>query len=129
MPGMRFAFLPRSVAAQVGRLPISLRLFHDLGSLAPFTHVPRKCPRAKGPMKKADRVGVVGVGHIGKESCPSLRRTAVRASFTAIYDTDPRKARDVSEEFHVPASISLDEFSENVEAASIATPTNTHVEL
>ena len=78
-------------------------------------------------MKKL-RVGVVGVGHIGKNHA-RLYAELPSASFTAIYDTDRQKARDVSEEFHVPASSSLDEFSENVEAASIATPTNTHVEI
>lgn len=78
-------------------------------------------------MKKL-RIGVVGVGHIGKNHA-RLYAELPSASFTAIYDTDPQRARQVSEEFHVPASNSLDEFSENVDAASIATPTNTHAEI
>jgi predicted dehydrogenase len=74
------------------------------------------------------RVGVVGVGHIGKNHA-RLYAQLPAAHFTAIHDTDPETARRLSEEFGVLAASSLDEFSQNVDAASIATPTNTHFEI
>jgi len=78
-------------------------------------------------MKKL-RVGVVGVGHIGKNHA-RLYAELPAARFTAIHDTNPETARRLSEEFGVIAAGSVEEFSEQVDAASIATPTNTHFEI
>ena len=74
------------------------------------------------------RVGVVGVGHIGKNHA-RLYAELSGAQFTAIYDTDAARARDYANEFGVTAAASLEEFAEKVDAASIATPTNTHFEI
>jgi predicted dehydrogenase len=77
---------------------------------------------------KTPRVGVVGVGHIGKNHArlyaelPSVR-------FTSIYDTDRGVAEKLAAEYGVKAAASLDEFAEQVDAASVATPTNTHFEI
>lgn len=78
-------------------------------------------------MKKL-RVGVVGVGHIGKNHA-RLYAELPAAHFTVIHDTNPATARRLAEEFGVIAAASLEEFSEQVDAASIATPTNTHFEI
>ncbi len=51
------------------------------------------------------------------------------AQFTAIFDTDPATAARFAEEFGVVAAASLEEFAEQVDAASIATPTNTHFNI
>ena len=77
---------------------------------------------------KAPRVGVVGVGHIGKNHA-RLYAEIARSQFTAIYDTDRAVAEQRGAEFGVKAVASLDEFAEMVDAASIATPTNTHFEI
>src|SRR5437763_13268221 len=77
---------------------------------------------------KAPRVGVVGVGHIGKNHA-RLYAEIARAQFTAIYDTDRAVAEQCAAEFGVKAAESLEEFAEQVDAASIATPTNTHFEI
>src|SRR5436853_3411609 len=74
------------------------------------------------------RVGVVGVGHIGKNHA-RLYAELSGAQFTAIYDTDAARAREHANEFGVAAVSSLEEFAEKVDAASIATPTNTHFEI
>src|SRR6266446_6229803 len=74
------------------------------------------------------RVGVVGVGHIGKNHA-RLYAELSGAQFTAIYDTDAVRAREHAIEFGVVAVSSLEEFAEKVDAASIATPTNTHFEI
>ena len=77
---------------------------------------------------KAPRVGVVGVGHIGKNHA-RLYAEIARAQFTAIYDTNRAVAAERAAEFGVPAVGSLEEFAEAVDAASIATPTSTHFEI
>jgi predicted dehydrogenase len=74
------------------------------------------------------RVGVVGVGHIGKNHA-RLYAELPSAQFTAIYDTDRAVAEARAAEFGVKAAASLEEFAEQVDAASIATPTNTHFEI
>jgi len=77
---------------------------------------------------KKPRVGVVGVGHIGKNHA-RLYAAMPSAQFTAIYDTDRAVARERAAEFGVVAAGSLEEFAEQVDAASIATPTSTHFEI
>jgi len=71
------------------------------------------------------RVGVVGVGHIGKNHARLYAETKA-ADFTAIYDTDASNAAQVAEQFKVRAAESLGEFADLVDAASIATPTSSH---
>jgi predicted dehydrogenase len=77
---------------------------------------------------KTLRVGVVGVGHIGKNHA-RLYAELAGGQFTAIYDTDRAVAQERGAEFRVKAMGSLEEFAEQVDAASIATPTNTHFEI
>lgn len=76
----------------------------------------------------APRVGVVGVGHIGKNHA-RLYAELSGAQFTAIYDTDRAVAEQRAAEFGVRAAASLEEFAGLIDAASIATPTNTHFEI
>jgi predicted dehydrogenase len=77
---------------------------------------------------KVPRVGVVGVGHIGKNHA-RLYAELAGAQFTAIYDADRDVAGQYAREFAVKAVASLEEFAEQVDAASIATPTSTHFEI
>jgi len=77
---------------------------------------------------KTPRVGVVGVGHIGKNHA-RLYAELPAARFTAIYDTDGAVAQQRAAEFGVIAAASLEAFAEQVDAASIATPTSTHFEI
>ena len=77
---------------------------------------------------KRPRVGVVGVGHIGKNHA-RLYAELPGGKFTAIYDTDRGIAEERATQFGVRAVASLEEFAEQVDAASIATPTITHFEI
>jgi len=77
---------------------------------------------------KTPRVGVVGVGHIGKNHA-RLYAELPSAEFTAIYDIDRAVAEESATKFGVTAASSLEEFAEQVDAASIATPTSTHFEI
>jgi predicted dehydrogenase len=74
------------------------------------------------------RVGVVGVGHIGKNHA-RLYASLTSADFAAVFDTDEAKARAVAEEFGTKVANSLDDFAGRVDAASIATPTSSHFEV
>src|SRR6266700_1572277 len=74
------------------------------------------------------RVGVVGVGHIGSNHA-RLYPEIPSADFTAVYDLDLARGHAIGRKFNALTAKSLDEFVERVDAASIATPTNTHYEV
>ena len=74
------------------------------------------------------RVGVVGVGHIGKNHA-RLYAEQSAARFTAIYDTDTARAQELAQQFGVVAASSLEDFATQVDAASVATPTSSHFEV
>src|SRR5438876_1001970 len=71
------------------------------------------------------RIGVVGVGHIGSNHA-RLYAEIPSAEFTAVYDIDPITNRTIATKFGAAPAKSLDEFIGMVDAASVATPTNTH---
>ncbi len=74
---------------------------------------------------KALRVGVVGVGHIGKNHA-RLYAATDSAEFTAIFDSNAEVAAGIAQQYNVRAASSLEEFADLVDAASVATPTNSH---
>src|SRR2546423_9016628 len=77
---------------------------------------------------KMPRVGVVGIGHHGKDHARLYAELPGRR-FTAIYDADRAVPEARAAEFGDKAVASLEEFAEEVDAASIATPTSTHFEI
>src|SRR5213082_1023251 len=77
---------------------------------------------------KKPRVGVVGVGHIGSNHA-RLYAEIPSAEFSAVYDVDLLKANAIGQKFSATPAKSIDEFIETVDAASVATPTNTHYEV
>lgn len=79
-------------------------------------------------MKKL-RVGVVGVGHIGSNHARLYSELASAADFTAIYDVDPARANSIARKYGGKPAKSLDEFAGLVDAASVATPTESHYEV
>ena len=80
-----------------------------------------------GPMKKL-RVGVVGVGHIGSNHA-RIYAEIPSAEFTAVYDVEPFRSRTIASKFGAAPAKSLDDFMAMVDAASVATPTNTHYDV
>jgi predicted dehydrogenase len=74
------------------------------------------------------RVGVVGVGHIGSNHARIYSEIS-SAEFAAVYDVDVARANSIAKKFGATAAESLDEFVQMVDAASVATPTNTHYEV
>ena len=75
-------------------------------------------------MKKL-RVGVVGVGHIGKNHA-RIYSEIPSAELAAVYDTDRARAEEIAREFKTRAVDSLGAFAAAIDAASVATPTTTH---
>src|SRR5438132_14419076 len=71
------------------------------------------------------RIGVVGVGHIGSNHA-RLYAEIPSAQFTAVYDVDLARNHTIATKFGATPAKSLDEFIEMVDAASVASPTNTH---
>ncbi len=71
------------------------------------------------------RIGVVGVGHIGSNHA-RLYAEIPSAQFTAVYDVDLARNHTIATKFGATPAKSLDEFISMVDAASVATPTNTH---
>ena len=78
-------------------------------------------------MKKL-RVGVVGVGHIGGNHA-RIYSELPNAEFVAIRDTDSVRSSENARKFGVQPTNSLEEFAGLVDAASVATPTNSHFSI
>ncbi|MDQ2824418.1 MAG: Gfo/Idh/MocA family oxidoreductase [Verrucomicrobiota bacterium] len=74
------------------------------------------------------RIGVVGVGHIGSNHA-RLYGEIPSTEFTAVYDVDLARAGTIAKKYHATVAKSLEEFAEMIDAASVATPTNTHYEV
>lgn len=71
------------------------------------------------------KIGVVGVGHLGRLHVKQLKQIA-EAEIVGIYDVEASREAEVSREFEVPAVRSFDELLERSQAISIVTPTTTH---
>ena len=75
------------------------------------------------------RVGVLGVGHIGKSHARVYSELGELAQLAAVFDADADNAREVAARLGTRAAESLEEFAGLVDAATVATPTPTHFEL
>jgi predicted dehydrogenase len=74
------------------------------------------------------KVGVVGVGHIGREHA-RLYSLLPNVDFVGVYDLNIDPARRIAQHHNVKAFTSLEEFIYAVDAATVATPTSTHYEV
>ncbi|MBX7157499.1 MAG: Gfo/Idh/MocA family oxidoreductase [Verrucomicrobiae bacterium] len=74
------------------------------------------------------KVGVVGVGHIGREHA-RLYSLLPDVEFVGIYDLNTDSARRIAQHHNVKAFSSLQELIHAVDAATVATPTSTHYEV
>ena len=77
------------------------------------------------------RIGVIGVGRIGRLHAELLARRVPGAAVSAIYDARGESARDVAGGLGVPAAESVRELLEapDVEAVAICSSTDTHADL
>jgi len=79
-------------------------------------------------MSEKIKVGVVGVGAIGRNHA-RVYSELEEADLVAVYDTDADLASKLAEEFGTQSVASLEELIEKVDAASVSTPTVTHLEV
>ena len=76
------------------------------------------------------RVGVIGVGRIGRMHAELLARQVSGAALGSVYDALPPTAQGVAQEFGVPAAASVEEIlNGDVDAVAICSTADTHVEL
>jgi predicted dehydrogenase len=74
------------------------------------------------------RIGIAGLGHIGKNHARILAELP-DCELAAVFDTNADSAREIAERHGTRAAASLEEFSEAVDAATIATPTPSHFSI
>ncbi|ALJ56828.1 Putative oxidoreductase YceM [Candidatus Xiphinematobacter sp. Idaho Grape] len=72
------------------------------------------------------RVGVVGLGHMGMHHVRVCSELNHACQLTAIFDTNRMVVEAVSRKYRVPAAVSMENFADHVDAATICTPTATH---
>ena len=75
------------------------------------------------------KIGVLGVGHLGKIHLQCLGQLHGRFLLTGFYDPDAGRAGEVEREFGLRRFGSVEELLAAVEAVDIVTPTVTHYEL
>jgi len=76
-------------------------------------------------MKPKTKVGVIGVGHLGNLHA-KMYDMIPSADFVGIYDIDPVRSKEVAEHYGVQSFPDLDALLQEVEAASVVTPTSNH---
>lgn len=77
------------------------------------------------------RVGVLGVGRIGRMHAAIVARDVAGLALAAVYDADPERAATVAQDLDVPVSRSSGELMErgDVDAIAICSSTDTHIDL
>ena len=77
------------------------------------------------------RVGVLGVGRIGRMHAELIQRRADGASLVAVYDVFSESAQSVAAEFGARVAASPDELinATDVDAVAVCTPTDTHIDF
>lgn len=77
------------------------------------------------------RIGLVGVGRIGRMHAEIVSRQLPGARLTAVYDAASQLSRGVGQDLHVDAAHSVEELvaSEEVDAIGICSSTNTHIDV
>ena len=79
-------------------------------------------------MSQRVKVGVAGVGHMGKEHA-RIYSELQEVELVGVYDSNPDTARKIAAKCKTRAFGSLEEMVDAVDAASIVTPTSTHLAI
>ncbi|MGK0186941.1 MAG: putative dehydrogenase [Verrucomicrobiales bacterium] len=74
------------------------------------------------------RIGVVGAGAIGENHIRVLSALE-NAELSAVFESNPVRAREIAERYGVPVVDTLEALIEKVDAATVATPTVTHLDV
>jgi predicted dehydrogenase len=79
-------------------------------------------------MSQRVKVGVAGVGHMGKEHA-RIYSELQEVELVGVHDSNPDTARKIAAKCKTKAFGSLEEMVDAVDAASIVTPTSTHLAI
>lgn len=74
------------------------------------------------------RIAVLGVGYLGRHHARILKSLPL-ADLVGIVDLDPARAQSVGDEFSIPAFSSLEELPSDLQAATVAVPTEFHASV
>ena len=74
------------------------------------------------------KIGVVGVGHLGNFHLKHLKKIP-QVSISGLYDSNPKRADEMSLLHNVQSYAFLDELFKESDAVSIVTPTNKHYSI
>jgi inositol 2-dehydrogenase len=82
-------------------------------------------------MSRTVRIGLAGLGRMGRIHAANLATRCPSAQLACVFDADLEVARRVAEQFGVPWAKSYEDIlaDETVDAMAIATPTQSHAEL
>ena len=75
------------------------------------------------------RVGVIGVGRMGRHHARAYAHFNYLCDFVGVYDVDPAASAAVAQKFEVQAFARVEDLLERVDAVTIATPTCFHYDL
>lgn len=75
------------------------------------------------------KVGVIGVGSMGKNHVRSYAALKNICNLIGVYDTNQQLAQEIADSYGVKSFSSLDKLMEEVDAVNIATPTTTHFDI
>src|SRR5438067_11453121 len=77
------------------------------------------------------KTAVIGVGHLGKQHAPihATLSSEGRSQFRSVCDIDDARARDIAQEHNVQAVTQWQTLIGNVDAVSLAVPTEAHYEI
>jgi predicted dehydrogenase len=74
------------------------------------------------------RVAVLGVGHLGQHHARILHQMD-KAELVAVVDTDQERGSEIAQLYGVPALSHFSQLPDDLDAVSLVTPTETHLEL
>lgn len=75
------------------------------------------------------KIGVLGVGHLGKIHLKCLQLAGESYELVGFYDSDEETARQVAEQFGLPAYSSPEVLMDVVDVVDIVTPTQSHFRM
>ena len=76
-------------------------------------------------MKSKIKVGVIGIGHLGKHHVNHFSKIE-DAKLIGVYDINSKTAETISKRYNITPFKSLSELIEQTDAVSIVTPTGAH---
>jgi predicted dehydrogenase len=79
--------------------------------------------------EKIVKIGLVGLGHLGKIHLKNLLELSSKFEVIAVYDENVTSRKEISEMFQVPSVDSYQDLLSRCEVVDIVTPTITHYDL